>query len=143
MTIERITSPAITEPAPGLWSNALRVGDALYLSGLTARNRAGQVVGDNEYEQAQRIFERIGQLLEAAGAHPNDVVRLNLFLTRIDHREQVWKARREFFDAADATRCFPAATLVEVSSLQPGVLVEIEATAHLGHGGRPLEVRGG
>jgi len=142
MTIERIISEAITEPAPGMWSNALRVGDALYLSGLTARNSAGQVVGNSEYEQAKLIFERIGHLLVAAGAHPNDVVRLNLFLTRIDQREQVWKARREFFDAADDSRCFPAATLVEVSSLQPGVLVEIEATAHVGHGGRPAEMAG-
>lgn len=139
MSIERITSPAVTEPAAGRWSNCLRAGGALYLSGLTSRDRQGAVVGDDEYTQARTIFERMGHLLDAAGAHADDVVKLTLFLTRIDRREAVWQARREFFDAAGPGRCFPAATLVEVRSLQPGVLVEIEAIAHPGQGGRPME----
>lgn len=137
--IERILSPEVTEPAPGLWSNCLRAGGVLYVSGLTSRDRAGQVVGDDEYTQARSIFQRMGHLLQAAGAAPGDVVKLNLYLTRIDQREGVWRARREFFDADGAGRCMPAATLVEVRSLQPGVLVEIEAVAHPGLGGRPAE----
>lgn len=142
MTIERLISPEVTEPAPGLWSNCLRVDRTVYLSGLTSRDRSGQVVGDDEYTQAATIFARMGHLLAAAGATPNDVVKLNLYLTRIDQRQAVWRARREFFDATGAGLCFPAATLVEVSSLQPGILVEIEAVAHVGQGGRPAEVVG-
>lgn len=140
--IERITSAEITEPAPGLWSNCLRAGGVIYISGLTSRNREGGVVGDDEYTQATTIFGRMGQLLAAAGASPSDIVKLNLYLTRIDRREAVWRARSEFLEADGAGRCFPAATLVEVSSLQPGVLVEIEAIAHAGLGGRPLEAGG-
>lgn len=137
--IERITSAEIIEPAPGLWSNCLRAGGVIYISGLTSRNREGGVVGEDEYTQATTIFGRMGRLLAAAGALPSDIVKLNLYLTRIDRREAVWRARREFLEADGAGRCFPAATLVEVSSLQPGVLVEIEAIAHAGLGGRPLE----
>jgi enamine deaminase RidA (YjgF/YER057c/UK114 family) len=140
--IERIASPEVREAGPGLWSNALRANGVLYLSGLTSRDAQGRVVGDDEYSQATTIFRRIGHLLAAAGAAPADIVKLNLYLTRIDQREAVWRARREFLDADGAGRCFPAATLVEVSSLQPGILVEIEAIAHPGLGGRPPEVGG-
>lgn len=137
--IERVISPELTEPAPGLWSNCLRAGGALYISGLTSRDRSGAVVGDDEYVQATTIFRRMGHLLAAAGASTADIVKLNLYLTRIDQREAVWRARREFLETDGAGRCFPAATLVEVSSLQPGVLLEIEAIAHPGLGGRPSE----
>ena len=137
--IERIVSPDVTEPAPGMWSNCLRAGGVLYIAGLTSRDRAGQVVGDDEYTQAANVFARMGHLLAAAGATPADIVKLNLYLTRIDRREGVWRARREFLEADGTGRCFPAATLVEVSALQPGVLVEIEAVAHPGLGGRPAE----
>lgn len=138
--IERVISPEVTEPAPGLWSNCLRAGGVLYISGLTSRDRDGVVVGDDEYTQASTIFRRMGHLLAAAGASSSDIVKLNLYLTRIGRREAVWRARREFLEPDGAGRCFPAATLVEVSSLQPGVLVEIEAVAHPGLDGRPSEV---
>lgn len=133
MTIERIISPEVTEPAPGTWSNCLKVGDTVYVSGLTARDKNLKATGGGEYEQAKLIFERIRHLVTAAGGTMRDVVKINMYLTRIEHREEVWRARREFFDGA-----FPVATLVEVSSLaQPEILVEIEAVAVLGHGGRP------
>lgn len=133
MTIERITSPEVTEPAPGTWSNCLKVGDTVYVSGLTARDKNLKATGGGEYEQAKLIFQRIQHLVVAAGGTMRDVVKINMYLTRIEHREEVWRARREFFDGA-----FPVATLVEVSSLaQPEILVEIEAVAVLGHGGRP------
>lgn len=139
MEIQRIISGAVGEAAPGLWSNCLKVGDLIYLSGLTSRDNGNRVVGDDEYVQTRTIFERIEHLLQAAGGSPVDIVKLNLYLTRIDQREQVWAARREFFARTAPGRCFPTATLVEVSSLQPGVLVEIEAVAHLNAGGRPEE----
>ena len=133
MTIQRITSPEVTEPAAGTWSNCLKAGDTVYVAGLTARDKNLKPAGGGEYEQARLIFQRIGHLVAAAGGAMRDVVKINIYVTRIQHREEVWRARREFFEGA-----FPVATLVEVSSLaQPEILVEIEAVAVLGHGGRP------
>jgi 2-iminobutanoate/2-iminopropanoate deaminase len=133
MTIERITSTEVTEPAPGTWSNCLKVGDTVYVAGLTARDKNLKATGGEEYDQARLIFERIRHLVTAAGGSMSNVVKINIYLTRIEHRQAVWRARREFFEGA-----FPVATLVEVSSLaEPEILVEIEAVAVLGHGGRP------
>lgn len=134
MAIQQIISPEVTEPAAGTWSNCLRVGDTLYIAGLTARDRVLAPTGGGEYEQAKLIFERIRHLVTAAGGSMHDVVKINMYLTRIEHREAVWRARREFFEGA-----FPVATLVEVSALaQPEILVEVEAIAVLNQGGRPV-----
>lgn len=132
MAIEQILSPEVTEPAPGMWSNCLKVGDTVYVSGLTARDKNLNATGGGEYEQAKVIFSRIEALVRAAGGSLRDVVKLNIYLTDIGNREQVWRARREAFSGA-----FPACTLVEVSALAPGVHVEIEAVAMLNQGGRP------
>ena len=132
MTIEQIVSPEVTEPAPGMWSNCLRVGDTVYVSGLTARDKNLAATGAGEYEQARLIFSRMAALVAAAGGSLADVVKLTIFVTNIANREQVWKARREHFEGA-----FPACSLVEVRALAPGILVEIEAVAVLHQGGRP------
>jgi 2-iminobutanoate/2-iminopropanoate deaminase len=132
MTIEQILSPDVAEPAPGMWSNCLKVGDTVYVSGLTARNKEQQATGGSEYDQASTIFKRMAALITAAGGSLADVVKLNIYLTNIGNREQVWQARRENF-----TGVFPACTLVEVSKLAPGIDVEIEAVAILNQGGRP------
>jgi len=135
MAIQQIISPEVTEPAPGTWSNCLKVGDTVYIAGLTARDRSLAPAGGGEYEQAKLIFERIRHLVTAAGGTMRDVVKINMYLTRIEHREDVWRARREFFEGA-----FPVATLVEVSALaQPEILVEIEAVTVLNQGGRPAQ----
>jgi enamine deaminase RidA (YjgF/YER057c/UK114 family) len=132
MAIEQILSPDVAEPAPGTWSNCLKVGDTVYVSGLTARDKNLNAAGGDEYEQAKLIFSRIAALVKAAGGSMRDVVKLNIYLTNIGNRELVWRARREAFDGA-----FPASTLVEVSKLAPGIAVEIEAVAVLNQGGRP------
>lgn len=133
MTIEQIISPDVTEPLPGMWSNCLRAGDMVFISGLTARDKSLTAVGGDEYEQAKIIFQRMKILIEAAGGTMADIVKLTLFVTRIDERKKVWKARQEFFEGA-----FPAASLVEVSALaEPEIRVEIEAIAMLNHAGRP------
>ena len=132
MTIEQILSPEVTEPAAGMWSNCLKVGDTVYIAGLTARDKQLNAVQGGEYEQSRIVFQRIEHLVRAAGGSMRDVMKLSIFVTDITQRENVWRARREFFDGA-----FPVATLVEVSALAPGILVEIEAVAVLGQGGRP------
>ena len=122
-SIKRATSPHVPEPAPGTWSNCLVVGGIAYLAGMTAR---GADLRD-EYAQSKAIFTKIEQLVEAAGGSIGDIVKVTIFVTDISQREQVWKARKEFF-----TGDFPASTLVQVAALaDPSLKVEIEAVAHI------------
>lgn len=132
MKKEKIVSPYVAEPKPGLWTNCVRLGKEVYISGMTARAMDGETLtGDNEYDQAKAIFEKIKNLVEAAGGQMNDVVRLTIFVTDMSKNAEVWRARREFFSGD-----FPACSLVEVSALaKPEILVEIEAFAHLGCAG--------
>ena len=129
MDKQRIYSDAVREPADKLWSNCLRVGDQIFVSGMTARGDDGEtVLGGDEYAQAKVIFTKIKNLVEAAGGVVDDVVKMTIFVTDITKNTQVWDARREFFSGD-----FPACTLVEVSALaKPEILVEIEALAIAG-----------
>lgn len=126
---ERIISPLVTEPADRLWSNCLRVGEVVYISGLTSRAQDQVTIeGENEYEQSKIIFEKIKLLIEAAGGVMDDVVMMTIYVTAIQNKKKVWKAREEYFSGN-----FPSCTLVEVSALAtPAILVEINAVAHLG-----------
>lgn len=129
MKKQRVSAPTVGEPSPGMWSNCLRVGDQVYVSGLTARAPDGQMIlGDDEYAQAQVIFGKMRDLLVAAGGAMDDVVKMTIFVTDIANNSLVWKARKEFF-----TGDFPACSLVEVSALaKPEIRVEIECLAHIG-----------
>jgi 2-iminobutanoate/2-iminopropanoate deaminase len=132
MTIRRVTSPAAPEPPPERWSNCLLVDGIAYVSGMVARGEGVNLAAMDEYEQAKSIFTKIKGLLEAAGGSMADVVKITVFVTNIKNNVKVWAARREFF-----TGNFPASTLVEVRALaSPEILVEIEAIAHIGKGGR-------
>lgn len=125
----RVYSDQVLEPAEGTWSNCLTVGEFVFVSGLTSRGKDREVVlGENEYEQSKVIFQKIKDLIEAAGAQMDDTVKMTIFVTNIANNLQVWDARREFFSGD-----FPACTLVEVSALaKPEILVEIEAIAVIG-----------
>jgi enamine deaminase RidA (YjgF/YER057c/UK114 family) len=133
MKIEKITSAEVAEPPPGRWSNALRVGDMLFISGTVSRAADGVTIqGGDEYEQAKIIFAKIRLLVEAAGGAMSDVVKMTIYVVNIKRNTEVWRARQEFF-----TGDFPCSTLVEVRSLAtPEILVEIEAIACIGAGKR-------
>ena len=125
---QRMNSPHVAEPPPQTWSNCLVVGHQVFTAGMTARTGTEVVGGSSMYEQARAVFTKLKHLIEAAGGHMDDVVKVNIFVTDITRREEVWQARREFF-----TGDFPVSTLVEVSALAaPALLVEIEAVAILG-----------
>jgi enamine deaminase RidA (YjgF/YER057c/UK114 family) len=97
---------------------------------MTARDGDKVRGGDSMYAQAQAIFGKIKHLMEAAGGRMDDIVKVQIFVTDIKRREEVWKARREAFTAD-----FPVSTLVEVRALAaPEILVEVEALAILGAG---------
>ena len=126
----KVTIPNVAEAGPGLWSNCIRAGDLLFISGQVARPLEGgkTLVGSNEYEQARQIFSRIKYICEGAGGSLDDIVKMTIFMVDIKNNTEVWRARREFF-----TGDFPASTLVEVRSLAgPETLVEIETVAYLG-----------
>ena len=125
---QRISSPHVSEPPPHTWSNCLVVGNQVFTAGMTARTGTEVTGSSSMYEQARAVFSKIKHLIEAAGGHIDDVVKVNIFVTDITRREEVWQARREFFSGN-----FPVSTLVEVSALAaPELLVEIEAVAILG-----------
>ena len=129
--ITRYTSPKVTEPAPQLWSNCIVCDGIAYIAGLTSRNTDSVTIdGKDEYEQTKIIFDKHKALIEAAGGKMADFTKLTIFVTRIQHNKQVWKARAEFFEGN-----FPACSLIEVSKLaDPNIYVEIEGIARIGQG---------
>jgi enamine deaminase RidA (YjgF/YER057c/UK114 family) len=126
---ERIISPDVAEYPPGHWSNCLRLGDIVYVSGTTSRgNDLKTIQGKGPYEQAKAIFTKIRHCVEAAGGKMDDVVKLVIYVTNIKDNTEIWRARKEFF-----TGDFPTSTLVEVRALAtPEILLEIDAIAHIG-----------
>ncbi|MFJ8859285.1 RidA family protein [Streptomyces sp. NPDC102451] len=129
MKKQRFVSGAVREPAAGMWSNCLRVDDLILISGMTARAQDGEsLLGDTAYAQARVVFQKIKDLVEAAGAAMDDVVKMTIFVTDMGTNTEVWKARQEFFSGD-----FPACSLVEVAALaKPEILLEIEAVAVAG-----------
>lgn len=127
-TKQRISSARVPEPPPQTWSNCLVVGQQVFIAGMTSRTGTEVEGGASMYGQARAIFTKIQHLMEAAGGHMDDIVKVVIFVTDIKRREEVWQARREFFHGD-----FPVSTLVEVRALAvPELLVEVEAIGILG-----------
>ena len=131
MNKTRIRAAPAGEPPQGTWSNCLVIDRHVYIAGMTSRSdEFDKIVGDNAYEQSKAIFDKIKALIEVAGGTMSDIVKVNVFLTDVNDRQQVWEARREYFDGD-----FPVSTLLEISKLvHPDMLVEIEAVGILGAG---------
>jgi enamine deaminase RidA (YjgF/YER057c/UK114 family) len=127
----RVSSGTVWEGRVG-YSRAVRAGNLVFVSGTTATDDQGNVVGRGDPEaQARFILEKIERALEAAGASLSDVVRTRVYVTNADDWEAVGRAHAAYFGEIR-----PANTLVEVSRLVgPDYLVEIEADAVIGSGG--------
>jgi len=112
------------EPIVG-YSRAVRVGDSVYVSGTTATNKEGKIVGADPYAQVNQIIKNIETALQSVGAALKDIVRTRIYVTNINSLEEVGKAHAQYFK-----QIRPATTLVEVSRLiNPEMLVEIEVDA--------------
>lgn len=122
---ENISSGTSWEALAG-YSRAVRLGNAIHVSGTTATDENGQLVGSNDpHAQTVFIIQKIERALQQAGATLQDVVRTRIYITDINQWEPVARAHGEFF--ADIR---PANTLIAVSALVgEGYLVEMEADA--------------
>ena len=124
---QNISSGAKWEDIVG-YSRAVRVGSRVYLTGTTAIDEQGEIVGlDDGYKQTVQVIRNIERALNQAGGGLQNVVRTRMFVTDIGRWEEYGRAHSEFFGAIR-----PCATMVEVSALiDPRMLIEIEVEAEL------------
>ena len=108
------------------YTDAVRFGDLLFISGVAPLDREGRLVGgDDVAAQTRQIFRNLEHILDAAGIGLGDILKVTVYLTDIDDRARINPVRQEYFGASR-----PASTLIGVAALAvPGMKVEIEAVA--------------
>ena len=110
------------------YSRAVRIGNTIEVTGTVALDDNGKIVGEgNAYEQTKFIIQKISGILAQAGASLKDVIRTRMFVTDISLWEEYGRAHGEFFKDIK-----PCTSMIGITSLiEPGYMIEIEATAYL------------
>jgi len=124
-TREEFRIDGLNEPISH-YTDAVRFGDLLFVSGCAPLDAAGNLVGgDDAAAQCRQVLHNLGACLKAGGSDFAHVLKVTVYLTDVDDRSKINPVRRELFGAAK-----PASTLIEVSRLAiPGMKVEIECIA--------------
>lgn len=113
--------------ASGPYSHAIDGGEYVFFSGQTAMNtvvEGEEVTKGSIEEQTETVFANLSAVMEAAGVHSDDVVKVNVYLTTMDHFDRMNGVYKDFFNAP-----YPARTCVAVYELPLGADVEIEIIA--------------
>lgn len=117
--------PIQTPDAPqaiGTYSQAIRAGETIYLSGQIGLDPATMQLVDGIEAQIHQVFRNLRSVSAAAGAALDDAVKLTVFLTDLGHFARLNEIMSQYLAAP-----FPARSAVGVSQLPRGALVEIEA----------------
>lgn len=119
---KEIISTPLAPQAIGTYSQAVKVGDTVYLSGQIALDpETMQVVDGDIGAQIRRVFDNLKAVAEAAGGDLADIVKLNVFLTDLDNFPIVNEIMAEYFSVP-----YPARAAVGVAALPRGVGVEMD-----------------
>jgi enamine deaminase RidA (YjgF/YER057c/UK114 family) len=130
MSIYEPIIPSPTWPSSMTFSPAVRAGNLVFLSGTTATDERGKIVGVGDIaEQTRQIFRKFAAALEAVGGDLSNIVETTDYVLSLDHYRLTAPVRREMLKGPP----WPAATGVVVSGLvRPDALIEISGTAVLG-----------
>jgi len=116
-------------PAGPTYVRAIRTGDFLFISGCTARGSNAQ--GRSPVDQLKVILDRITRMVAKEGGKPSDIVKFTTYVTNINNWWPITGNHKEIYDQYFNGE-FPTNSIVEVTSLaEPGLDIEIEATAVL------------
>ena len=118
-----------TDGAPqaiGTYSQAVKVGSTVYLSGQIGLDPQSMVLVDGIENQVHRVFKNLKAVAEASGGSLADIVKLNVFLTDLSNFALVNTIMAEYF-----SQPYPARAAVGVASLPKGALVEADGVIEL------------
>ena len=118
---KQIISSTLAPAAIGTYSQAVKVGNTVYLSGQIGLDPASMVLVDGIEAQIHRVFSNLKAVAEAAGGNMGNIVKLNIFLTDLTNFGMVNTIMAEYF-----TQPYPARAAVGVASLPRGALVEAD-----------------
>jgi 2-iminobutanoate/2-iminopropanoate deaminase len=117
------TTPDVYEPY--LLSQAIRVGDVLYVSGQAGYGDDGKIVEGGFRAQGEQAFSNLRRVLEAGNSSLHNVAKVTIFLTDMSYFAEIVELRRAHFSEP-----YPADTIVEIKALYtPEAMIEIEAIA--------------
>ena len=120
---KKVVSTELAPSAIGPYSQAVRVGDLVFLSGQIALvPETMDLVSDDIEKQARQIFKNLSAVAAAAGGSLQDLVKVNVYLTDLSHFQTINRVMEEFFVAP-----YPARAAVGVADLPRGAVVEVEA----------------
>lgn len=122
-----IVSTSKAPAAIGTYSQAVKAGNTVYLSGQIGLDPASMQLADGFEAQTVRVFENLKAVAEAAGGSLADVVKLNLYLTDLANFAKVNEVMARYF-----SQPYPARAAVGVKELPKGAVVEADAVLVLG-----------